>query len=380
MLSQQELDLTKKLHEVILNAISASGGSIPLSQYIQLALFHDDYGYYNNHLPKFGVAGDFITAPLVSPGFAYAISQQILELFDQIGSYVILEVGAGNGQFMLDTLSVIGEEVDNYYIVEVSKELAKLQFERLTNQFPHLSDKVTWLTKLPENFSGVVFANELFDCQPCESYIFDGEELKQVEVSWQNNNFTYLNKPFKPTAELLNTLYQLPALVRQAGYTININQASGRLLATLANRLTCGAIILIDYGYGENEFYSFKHMHGTLRGFFRHTKVDNILEFPGLIDITSSVNFTAIAKSALANGLELIDYTHQAGFLLNCDILDYLQNKQLSRYEHYKLSNQINQLTNINGMGEVFKVIGLSKNMDFCDWLGFRNFSQAHLL
>jgi len=385
MINQQQLtiveqQITQQLADIMRQEISTHGGSMALSRYMQLALFHQQYGYYQNSLPKFGGDGDFITAPLISKSFAYALAQQFSQLFTHVGTNNILEIGAGNGQFMLDSLSIIGEEIDNYYILELSDELARLQAERLQQQLPHLANKVTWLNTLPTNFVGIVFANEVLDCQPCDSYVFVNDELKRIEVTLENNQFAYIQQPFTPTAELMAQIAQLPEQVRYAGYNININSASADFIHSLAQSLTRGAIIFIDYGYGENEFYSLKRLQGTIRGFFRHRLIDNILVYPGLIDITASVNFTHMANVAIMAGLDVVDYTHQAAFLLNCGIVNYAQLPNLSVAKQYKRSNEIQRLTAVNGLGEVFKVLGLTKGMDFFDWRGFDNFSQAHLL
>jgi SAM-dependent MidA family methyltransferase len=157
------------------------------------------------------------------------------------------------------------------------------------------------------------------------------------------------------------------------------NQAFIRSLATM---LTTGAVLLIDYGYGDKEYYYPERYQGTLRGFFRQHVLDSVLGYPGLIDITSSVNWSAITTTAIANGLEFIGYTTQGSFLINNGITTLLAKQQakLSLEDYLPLSNQVNQLINPTEMGELFKVCGFSKGISLETWAGFSHNDRSYSL
>ena len=150
-------------------------------------------------------------------------------------------------------------------------------------------------------------------------------------------------------------------------------------LANCSKLLTRGCILLIDYGYSEKELLTKKHSLGTIRGFKNHQLVEDILTNLGMMDITYSVNFTQVAELAIHNQFDIIDYTSQANFLINCGIVNLVPQKVNSK-EYLLATNMINRLTSINQMGEVFKVIGLCKNYNFYDWLGFKTGTLAHRL
>lgn len=372
----EELELTNKLQSIICNEIDHFNGSIPFSRYMELALYHQDLGYYNNLLFKFGKEGDFVTAPIMSGLFAKCLSEQISELFAHIRYCNILEIGAGDGQLMLDILSNMGGLIESYTILDLSANLVGLQQSRVNELFPEYIDKVKWINRLPDEFNGVIIGNEVLDAQPCEQYILDNMLLKKRNVTYADNLFSYTNKTVENADEILAVINNLP--IADNNFIIDVNWNNRGFIKSIANCLGKGCAIFIDYGYGQDEYYSLKHRLGTVRGFLHQHKLDEVLTYPGLIDITSSIDFTAIALSGIANGLDLIDYTTQASFLLNCGILDYIKHSYGT--ERLMLSNQINQLTSPNAMGEVFKVIGFSKNINFSDWVGFRSFSQSHLL
>ncbi|MBP9742245.1 MAG: SAM-dependent methyltransferase [Burkholderiales bacterium] len=380
-LGPQELELTQNLRATIITQIKANHGQIPVSSYIQSALYDPLYGYYNNQLPKFGKKGDFITAPLVSELFALCLVRQIVELWEQcLIARNILEIGAGNGQLMVDLLLNLGNLVDNYYVVELSPAMVAIQKQIVYEKCPDLFYKVIWLPTLPDKFNGVIVANEVLDAQPCEVILWDKCGIYQQMVSLdQDDNFIYVPQLIE-SLELITLAQAIK--IENTPYISEINLNNYQFIQNLAGILTTGCILLIDYGYSASEYYSLNRYRGTLRGFFRQHQLDDILVYPGLIDITSNVNFSAIAVNAIENELDLIGYTTQANFLLNCGLAQIVTKKRelVNGLEYLKLTNQVNHLTLPNEMGEIFKVIGFSKNIEFNDWLGFEQHDLTYTL
>lgn len=431
-LSAEQLELTVKLQQKIAKVINSSPiSAIPFSQYMNMALYDPEFGYYNNLLYKFGQHGDFITSPIVSDFFAKCLVNQFIELFNNQVSYNILEIGAGNGQLMLDILTYFSElnfiskntnlsnanlitstaksdiVVPNYYILELSASLAKLQQERLLSKLPHLKNKVFWINELPQDFDGIILANEVLDAQPCEvlkwsnNINYSNSEIFTRHVSLKKTNnlksdvnqnlqanleFDYIDIPSTDellligqellTSNINNNLYRHE-------YVSEVNLNNRGFVKSISQILSKGCILLIDYGYGASDYYANSKYNGTLRGFFRHHLLDNVLQYAGLVDITASVNFTTIADIAVSNQLDFIGYTTQANFLINCGLLDLLilqKNNCKNDTDYLKVTNQINKLTSINEMGESFKVIGFSKRIDFDNWRGFKTRDLSYLL
>lgn len=380
-LSSEELELSTRLKDKIKSYIQVYGGQIPVSKYMELALYDIQDGYYTNLLHKFGRQGDFVTAPLISDLFASCVSRQLQELW-QIDneSNNILEIGAGNGQLMLDLLGELAHEINHYYILELSPNLIELQRQKLKEKLPQFMHKVIWLDTLPIAFSGVILANEVLDAQPCEVIKWNGSEIKQQMIGLDaNDNFVYTSADI--TSPDLLAIAKSISIQREV-YTSEVNLNNRGFIKALAESLDTGFIILLDYGYAESEYYAPEKNIGTLRSFFRQHQLDDILFAPGLIDITANVDFTAVATTGINNGLDLIGYTTQANFLLNCGLLEIVAAKRdsLSTVELHQLNTQVNYLTSPNEMGNIFKVIGFSKNIDFADWLGFKYNDRTHTL
>ncbi len=380
-LTYAELELSDSLTHIIQEEIGISKGFISFSRYMELALYHKDYGYYNNLLNKFGNSGDFITSPTISSLFGFSISQQVLELFNNKMPAQILEFGSGNGQLMLDILKYIGDKIDTYYILELSASLQELQKQRLLEFYPQYINKVVWLANLPNGFSGIILANEILDAQPCEMVSINQGTLFRRGVGLDSSNkFIYIEQ--EPNLDLVNEFANSDIMQNLNNHISEINLNNRYFMNTLCDMLNIGAILLIDYGYSEYEYYNKERNKGSIRGFFRHQQLDDVLEYPGLIDITASVDFSAIAKVAIENKVDFIGYTTQANFLLNCGILLELDKEKdlLNGSDYLKLTNQINRLTSPNEMGEIFKVIGFSKGLDLDSWIGFSSGDKSHTL
>lgn len=381
--TEEQLKLSKSLQRKIIAELDECEGRISFAKFMELALYEPKLGYYNNAFPKFGKGGDFVTAPTASPLFAKTIGQQLTQLFQNGVKNNILEIGAGNGQLMLDILREQAHNIAKYYIVELSLILAEQQKSRLKQHLPHLVEKVVWLDRLPVAFDGVVLANEVLDAAPCEQVVWRNGSLLSRYVKYANNEFQYCeldaNNTLLEIANKLPITEELNAQHSSEDYISEISLNNRAFIQTLAKVLHQGCILIIDYGYAESEYYSISRNQGTIRGFLKQHQLDNVLCYPGLIDITASVDFSAVAVTAIDSGLDLVGYTTQANFLLNCGILNLLE-QDASDSQYLIQTNQVNYLTSPNEMGDIFKVIALSKNVEFSDWIGFSTGDKSYTL
>lgn len=381
--TEEQLELSQSLQSKIIAKLDECGGRISFAEFMELALYEPELGYYNNSFPKFGKGGDFVTAPTASPLFAKTIGQQLTQLFHNGVKNNLLEIGAGNGQLMLDLLRELGQCIAKYYIFELSPILAEQQKSRLRQHLPHCIEKVVWLDELPVKFDGVILANEVLDAAPCEQVVWHSGNILSRYVKYENNKFVYYeldaNKKLFEIANKLPITKELATKYANVAYISEISLNNRAFVQTLAKVLHQGCILIIDYGYAESEYYSINRNHGTIRGFLKQHQLDDVLCYPGLIDITASVDFTAVAVAAIDSGLDLVGYTTQANFLLNCGMLNLLE--QSTRDSQYLMqTNQVNYLTSPNEMGDMFKVIGLSKNIEFVDWMGFSVGEKSYTL
>jgi len=351
-----------QLCELIHRDIAAHGGWISFARYMELALYAPGLGYYSAGAHKFGEAGDFITAPELSPLFGRTVARQVAEIMAHSAPH-ILELGAGSGKLaadMLAELEQLGNLPDSYAILEVSADLRERQQALIRERLPHLLNRVHWLDALPEKFSGAIVANEVLDALPVHLVHWQDSAICERGVALEGGQFAWQNRPIND-ASLLRAAQTISV---PDGYVSEISLSAHGLINSLAQLLEKGAMLFFDYGFGAREFYHPQRNNGTLMCHYRHHAHDNPFFLPSLQDITAHVNFTDIAECGIDAGLELKGYTTQAFFLINCGITNLLQNISPENLRDYlPLSAQLQKLTSPAEMGELFKVIALGKNI-----------------
>lgn len=354
----------------------AATGPISFARFMQLALYEPGLGYYSAGARKFGRDGDFVTAPEISPLFSWSLANQCVEVLITLDGGDIFELGAGSGIMALEILRELERQEClpiHYYILEVSADLKHRQQQLLQSQLPtHLYERICWLENLPKEFTGIILANEVLDAMPVHKF-----KMKNVMhaccVDWQNNQFVW--QDIEITDQLLLTaLHQLEIDFSQH-YESEINLLLPSWIASLADCLQRGLILLIDYGFPRQEYYHPCRSMGTLMCHYQHRAHSDPFFLPGLQDITAHVDFTAVALAAYAQGLSLYGFTHQAAFLLNCGITQYLTVQQDDPLANYQRNQQVKQLTLPSEMGELFKVIGFGREIK-PQLLGFSQMNQ----
>jgi SAM-dependent MidA family methyltransferase len=352
-----------KLRDFIHQDIAAQGGWISFARYMELALYAPGLGYYTAGAHKFGEPGDFITAPELSPLFGRTMARQVAEIIAHSAPH-ILELGAGSGKLaadMLAELEQLGSLPDSYAILEVSADLRLRQQALMRERLPHLLGRVHWLDALPEKFSGAIIANEVLDALPVDLVHWRDCAITERGVAMNEHGFIWQERAISD-AVLLQAAQQIKV---PDDYVSEICLAARGLINSLAQRLEQGALLFIDYGFGAREFYHPQRSSGTLMCHYRHRAHEDPFFLPGLQDITAHVNFTDIAECGIDAGLELMGYTNQAFFLINCGITALLQDTSPENLRDYlPLSAQLQKLTSPAEMGELFKVIALGKGIE----------------
>lgn len=350
-----------------LKKIIADEGALNFARYMELALYAPGLGYYSAGLKKLGAAGDFITAPELSSLFSRCLAQQCQQVLSGILQGSILELGAGSGIMAADILLAL-EQLQQlpefYYILEISADLRERQHNTIKTHCPHLLEKVIWLDALPsDEFQGIIIANEVIDAMPVHRFQANNTEIKEFYVTCEHNELKWqLEECGDPTllAQIRNLQknYFGPSL-----YESEINTLLPAWINSLSKLLKKGLILLIDYGFPRHEYYHPHRHQGTLMCHYQHRAHSNPLILPGLQDITAHVDFTAVAENAHACTLEIAGYTTQAAFLLNLGLTDFIAREALDTpQQQLLLSQQIQKLTSPSEMGELFKVIALTRD------------------
>ncbi|BCT66708.1 SAM-dependent methyltransferase [Nitrosospira sp. NRS527] len=394
--SEAALRHSRALKELIHAELAAAGGWISFEHYMRLVLYVPGMGYYSGGAAKFGEAGDFVTAPEISALFGRTLARQAAQVLELVDDHAdILEFGAGTGKLALDLLlelEKLGSLPRRYFILEVSAELQQRQRELFERFAPHLAPRVAWLEHLPPAFDGLILANEVLDAMPVHLVAWHGADLFERGVMIKGDDFAWSDRPLVEgvlfeTARELNPQADAASgdVNRGVGndiseYVSEINLSARHFMHSLAAVLQRGAIILIDYGFGRNEYYHPQRACGTLMCHYRHLAHDDPFYLPGLQDITSHVDFSSVASAAIGSGLELRGYTTQAYFLINCGVTEILaQTRAENTRDYLPLTNQLQKLVSPAEMGELFKVIAFGKHIHQ-SLIGFGSGDKSRML
>lgn len=351
--------ISQALQALIQKAIENKGGHIDFAEYMELALYAPGLGYYSTGSHKLGRQGDFITAPELSPLFAKAFAKVLVGILNTLEKKTILEIGAGSGIFAVDLLVALKERKtlpEAYFILERSADLKERQQTLLKQRLPEYFHHVQWIENWLDAFSGVVIANEVLDALPVQRFGIFPEGIKMSAITAQQGELqsTWV-EPNTHTLQAVQTI-QAEYLSDTSHYESEINLIIPSWLEGLAKSLKQAVVIFVDYGFPRHEYYHPQREQGTLMCHYQQRAHGDFLRWPGLQDITAHVDFTLVAESAVASGLDVLAYTSQAAFLLESGLLECLEPDNVNHKQHVKL------LTSPQEMGEMFKVMILGKN------------------
>ena len=355
------------LQRMIAEEMADSGGRLSFARFMELALYAPGLGYYSGGSPKLGAEGDFITAPECSPLFSRCLARQVAQVLVSLGGGDVLEVGGGSGVMAADILeSLLADDClpRRYYILELSADLRDRQQTVLKTRLPHIQDRIIWLERLPEpGFRGVVVANELLDALPVHCFTITEAGTAELYVERRDEQWSWCQgKP--SSAELTARIESLQRAEKlPVGYISEINLAAEAWVASIADILTAGMLLLIDYGFPRREYYHSERNRGTLMCHYRHHAHSDPFILVGLQDITAHVEFTALAEAAYAAGMKVAGYTTQAAFLLALGITGFI-NEVDDELRRLEWAQQIKKLTMPHEMGDLFKVLALTSNLE----------------
>jgi SAM-dependent MidA family methyltransferase len=368
--------LSQQLTNLIQQKIENNNGWIDFATFMHMALYTPGLGYYSGGAKKFGLGGDFVTAPEISPLFAKTLALQAAQILASGGD--VLELGAGTGKLAADLLLELQELnslPSQYFIMEVSAYLRGIQRQTLQKKCSvELFQRVVWLETLPQSFAGMVLGNEVLDAIPVHLIHHTSQGLQERGVG-HKGDFIWQDKPLK-AGQLYGEVsaYSLPN-----DYLTEACLAASALVRSLAEMLEKGVILLIDYGFSAQEYYHPQRNQGTLMCHYQHYAHSNPLINIGLQDITAHVNFTQIANACEAVSMRVAGYTNQAQFLINCGILEILQQYSPNDSQYMKFAAAAQKLLSPAEMGELFKIIALTKNFDTL-LIGFKSGDKTHTL
>lgn len=359
---------TKRMtSEIIIKKIRQKG-PISFHDFMEMALYYPELGYYTSAGDKIGKTGDYYTGPNISSVFGEMLGRQIEEMWHILGEneFTVIEMGAGTGLLSCDVLGYLRKNKElyqdiDYRIVEKSPAMREEQKKRI-------KEKVRWEDSLEglAGMTGCIFSNELVDAFPVHQVVM-GNELMEVYVGYKDGFFETL----KPASLEIKDYLNEQGVVLPEGYRTEINLDAIKWIEMVSKCLKRGFVITIDYGYPSTELYQDYRSSGTLMCYYKHTANDNPYQHIGEQDITSHVNFSALERRGRKNALELCGFTDLAHFLLGLGIEGYLEKLKVSDPENY-LKKMLNIKALMMEMGETFKVLVQKKDVESKELSGLK--------
>lgn len=367
------LAISRRLRGLIHAEIVGAGGRLPFDRFMELALYAPGLGYYVAGAAKLGSAGDFVTAPEVSPLFGACVAAQCAETLERLGGGDILELGPGSGALAVQVLGRL-RDLDTlptrYLMLEPSPDLRERQGRALAGQLPDLAGRCQWLDRLPEGFRGIMLANEVLDAMPVHRFrVGKGGDFQECFVRDRDGDLADAWGPIRsPGLGETVAALQAAGLATRPGYCSEVNLRLGPWLAALGASMTAGLVLLFDYGYPRNAYYQPDRTMGTLMCHLRHRAHTDPYRHVGLQDITAHVDFSAAAGAGRGAGFSLAGFAAQGHFLIGCGIERLLLGSDGAPDMDLLLGAK--QLLLPAAMGERFKVLGLARDVDG-PWCGF---------
>ncbi len=363
------------LYTLIQRSIANAGGWLGFDRFMALALYAPGMGYYANSLRKFGLTpetgSDFATAPEMSKHFGHTLAHQVAEALQVTGTDEVWEFGAGSGALALQLLDSLGDSIQRYTIVDLSGSLRARQQDTLKAH----AHKVQWVDALPEQLSGVVVGNEVLDDMPVQLLVRQAGVWHERGVVWNAQTASPLQWQDRVTD--LRLPMEIPG---EHDFLTEIHSQAEAFVATLADRFKAGeaatgkggAAFFIDYGFPESEYFHPQRSMGTLMCHQLHKADSDPLVDVGRKDITAHVNFTGVALAAQDAGLNVLGYTTQAHFLINCGLLPPLVDAPIDE------KSMAQKLITEHEMGELFKVVAFGTT----EWepMGFAQGDRSYAL
>ena len=352
----EALKRSRRLAARIRTAVVAAGGMLGFDTYMAMALYEPGCGYYTGPGAIFGRAGDFITAPEAGSLFAACVARQCAAILVESDS--IVEYGAGSGRLACDLLRLL-QQVERlpvaYWIVEPSPSLRTRQHAACAGLSAELRARLRWCDAHPPvSVRGVVLANEVLDAMPVERCIVEAGRWRELAVALDGERFVWSTRPYGGSSFDQRWAANLPQ-----GYISEANPTMGVWLAALRARLANGVVLLADYGYPRHEYLHPTRFGGTLKCHYQHHVHDDPFLYPGLQDMTASVDFTAVAEHAFAAGFEVLGYATQAHFLLDNGLESVLASAGGDAAARYRLAQEAKLLLLPGSMGQTFKCMAL---------------------
>jgi SAM-dependent MidA family methyltransferase len=369
----------KLLADIIRDKILEEG---PLSfrDFMEMALYYPELGYYTSATDKIGKQGDYYTVPYFTNIYGELIAKQLEEMWPLLDKkdFTIVEYGAGMGSLCIDILEQLRNNKKFYqrikYCIIEKSETMRLKEHLILSGSPQIAEKVVWYNSIEEipPFNGCILANEVIDNFAVHKVVMKENELMEVFVDYE----TEFTEVLKPANDVLKNYFKQLHVKLPDGYCTEVNLEAIEWIKNISASLQKGFVLTIDYGFPSSELYQSNRRLGTIVCYNKHTVNDIPYNNIGEQDITTHINFSALHFWGEKNGLTNCGFTNQSQFLLGLGLTEHLRKIETNEKTNYKLKEKLLFLhTLLMSMGKKMKVLVQQKGLH-CSALSGLKFSQ----
>jgi SAM-dependent MidA family methyltransferase len=380
-----------ELVAVIASEITSSG-PIPFVRFMELALYHPQFGYYmrppESGTERIGWSGDFYTSSDVHPILAQALAKQAAQIDVLLGSptpFTVVEMGPGKGLLARDFLKAVDSLAGplsqrlRFVLVERSPAMRTLQQQQLEPWLDQ-TGRVTWVEDLtslaPSSVTGLMFSNELPDAFPVHRIQMAEGEAREIFVDYRDGRFVECLKPLS-RPEIQEYLHRL-RLALPDGYRTEVNVHALSWMRQVAESLARGFVITIDYGHSAQDLYGPDRSKGTFLCYYSQMASEDPYVRVGYQDMTAHVDFTSLATVGEEAGLSVTGFTNQMSFLMGLGVEEMIGRLEPESPQFRAALH----LLQPEGMGRTFKILVQHKGIERpeLDGLAFKPFFGSALI
>ncbi len=372
------------LEQIIIDRIKQKG-PIPFDQFMEMALYYPDLGYYSSPARTIGKKGDFYTSPHLHPIFGAMIAKQLMEMWEIMGRppvFHTVEIGAGLGYLCKDIFDFLCKSPEgpspvqdkndfleslSYVIIEPYRHFKVSQAEILGEHSKSIQWKAS-LNECEEGMSGCILSNELLDAFPVH-LIEMRNELGELYVNHDGTAFTEEHMPVQ-SSDISKYVEQF-SISLMAGYRTEINMKIKSWLAMISAVLQHGFVLTIDYGHSAKEYYDEDRTKGTLLCYHQHMFNENPYTYIGEQDITAHVNFSSVMRWGEEQGLRTAGYCPQGTYMISSGIDEVITELYADAPDYLSEVSKIKGLIMPGGMGESHSVMIQYKGEGMPELRGF---------
>lgn len=307
------------LDTILRNALQQR--DLSFREFVELALYHPESGYYSRLVNPVGKDADYITGPLLSPVFSFGVARLLREVLDRCGDEVstFVDIGCGDGALLESVCSAFGRQVpDALRFYGVDRSLSRIRDSALANRNLHF---VPALEQVPAAGAELLFSNELFDAFPFARLVQRGPDLHELFVKLADEELDWSENPAPQSYIDYLASHQVQL---EDGQFADLSLDWGSAYAAMARRLRSGLIVTFDYGFPTPQlFHRRVRRFGTAAAYRHHRVSRDLLSSPGEQDLTAHINFDDLIAAGEAEGLETLFFDRQAKFLLALGVTDH---------------------------------------------------------